>query len=62
VSYQEHSCAMCTRDTTPLGGGLTKGSILVNMSIRVDVITFNVKCPVKPWTLVTFNPSWVFRM
>jgi len=37
------------------------GSILVNMSIFVDVITFNVKCPVKPWTVVTFNPSWPFR-
>jgi len=52
---------MCTRDITPLGGGLTEGSILVNMSIRVDVITFNVKCPMKPWTVVTFNPSWPFR-
>jgi len=43
---------MCTCDTTPLGGGLAEGSTLVDMGIRVDVITFNVKCPVKPWIVV----------
>jgi len=31
-----------TCDITPLGGGLTEGSTLVVMSIRVNVITFNV--------------------
>jgi len=31
-----------TCDVTPLGGGLTEGSILVVMSIHVDVITFKV--------------------
>jgi len=34
-----------TCDITLLGGGTTKGSTLVVMSIHVNVITFNVSVP-----------------
>jgi len=37
-----------------------EGSTLVVMSIRVNVITFNVSVSQSRGPLVTFNPSWPF--